>query len=108
MQMPFRRRLVLAAVAVLVVVPALPAKAQDVLGETGTKGAGSTFVYPVLSRWSQEYRSWLARGGDYPVAEGSLDDPPASSASSTSRSDRWQGCCDSRIGPSTSRRPTCR
>jgi phosphate transport system substrate-binding protein len=80
MQMHFRRRLVLAAVACLAMGLARPAVAQDVLGETGTKGAGSTFVYPVLSRWSQEYRAWLARGGDYPVAEGSLDDPPASSA----------------------------
>ena len=53
---------------------------QDLLGETGTRGAGSTFVYPLLSRWSREYRIWLARGGDYPVAEASLDDPSASSA----------------------------
>jgi phosphate transport system substrate-binding protein len=80
MQMPLRRRVVLAAVAFLAFAPSRPAIAQDVLGETGTKGAGSTFVYPVLSRWSVEYRTWLARGGDYPVAEGSLDDPPASSA----------------------------
>ena len=50
------------------------------LGETGIKGAGSTFVYPVLSSWSREYRAWLARGGDFPVANAGLDDPPASSA----------------------------
>jgi phosphate transport system substrate-binding protein len=58
----------------------LPARAQDVLGETGIKGAGSTFVYPVLSRWSREYRAWLARGGDFPAATSALEEPPASSA----------------------------
>jgi len=80
MPAPARRRLILAAVACVSLVQAVPASGQDLLGETGTRGAGSTFVYPVLSRWSREYRAWLARGGDYPVAEASLDDPPASSA----------------------------
>ena len=56
------------------------APAQDVLGETGVRGAGSTFVYPVLSRWSREYRAALARGGDYPTANSGLEDPPAMSA----------------------------
>ena len=75
-----RRRLVLAAITCASILHAAPASGQDVLGETGTRGAGSTFVYPVLSRWSHEYRAWLARGGDYPALEASLDDPPASSA----------------------------
>ena len=75
----FQRRLILAALAGAAIVQAVPASGQDVLGETGTKGAGSTFVYPVLSRWSREYRAWLARGGDYPGLDASLDDPPASS-----------------------------
>ena len=75
-----RRRIVLAAVTCASILHAVPASAQDVLGETGTRGAGSTFVYPVLSRWSHGYRAWLARGGDYPALEASLDDPPASSA----------------------------
>lgn len=57
-----------------------PVLAQDVLGETGIKGAGSTFAYPVLSRWSLDYRSWLARGGEFPAANSGLEDPPASSA----------------------------
>ena len=66
--------------AAFMAVSILPAEAQDVLGETGIKGAGSSFVYPVLSRWSREYRSWLSRGGDFPVANAGLEDPPASSA----------------------------
>lgn len=55
-------------------------RAQDVLGATGITGAGSTFAYPLLSKWSREYRSWLARGGDFPLPNAGLDDPPASSA----------------------------
>ena len=54
--------------------------AQDTLGGTGVRGAGSTFVYPVLSWWSREYRAALVRGGDFPIANSGLDDPPASSA----------------------------
>ena len=57
-----------------------PASAQDVLGDTGIKGAGSTFVYPVLSTWSRAYRAAVARGGDFPMSNGGLEDPPASSA----------------------------
>lgn len=57
-----------------------PAMAQDVMGPTGIKGAGSTFAYPILSKWSREYRIALARGGDYPSANSGLEDPPASSA----------------------------
>ena len=56
------------------------ARAQDVLGDTGIKGAGSTFAYPVLSRWSREYRRWLSRGGEFPAANAGLEDPPPSSA----------------------------
>jgi len=59
---------------------AAPVLAQDVLGETGIKGAGSTLAYPVLSRWSLEYRNWLSRGGEFPAANSGLEDPPASSA----------------------------
>jgi phosphate transport system substrate-binding protein len=74
------RRLVALGIAAVVAVWSSPATAQDVLGETGIKGAGSTFVYPVLSRWSREYRAWLSRGGDFPAANSGLEDPPASSA----------------------------
>jgi len=51
--------------------------AQETLGESGVKGAGSTFVYPVLSRWSRDYRAARARS-QYPVADGGLDDPTPS------------------------------
>ena len=73
-------RLAALGIAAVTAVSVLPARAQDVLGETGIRGAGSTFVYPVLSRWSREYRAALARGGDFPAANAGLDDPPASSA----------------------------
>jgi len=73
----------LAATALVVmaaphVVPTV--SAQDVLGDTGIKGAGATFVYPILSKWSREYRAALARGGDFPMPNAGLEDPPASSA----------------------------
>ena len=51
------------------------AHAQDVLGELGIKGAGSTFVYPVLARWSSDYRAARARATAFPVADSGLDDP---------------------------------
>lgn len=74
------RRLAAIGIAAFTAVSIPPARAQDVLGETGIKGAGSTFAYPVLSRWSREYRVFLSRGGDYPAANSGLEDPPASSA----------------------------
>src|SRR5688572_17398534 len=61
--MTTRRRTLLWGLAMLLAAWPGPATAQDVLGEAGIKGAGSTFVYPVLSRWSREYRAWVARGG---------------------------------------------
>jgi phosphate transport system substrate-binding protein len=69
-----------AGIAVAIAFSIAPAIAQDTLGGTGVRGAGSTFVYPVLSRWSREYRAALVRGGDFPIANSGLDDPPASSA----------------------------
>jgi phosphate transport system substrate-binding protein len=59
----------------------VPARAQDILGgTTGIKGAGSTFAYPVLSMWSREYRTWVAKGGEFPAPNTGLEDPPATSA----------------------------
>ena len=66
--------------AILAVSGAERIRAQDVLGDTGIKGAGSTFVYPLLSRWSREYRAAHARGNDHPGPDGGLDDPPATTA----------------------------
>jgi phosphate transport system substrate-binding protein len=74
-----RTLLASAAVAAWMLSSASLAHAQDVLGETGIKGAGSTFVYPVLSKWSQEYRNFLTRGGEFPMPNGGLEDPPATS-----------------------------
>jgi phosphate transport system substrate-binding protein len=70
----------LAAVAIAAAVSTFPVVAQEVLGETGVKGAGSTFVYPVLSRWSREYREQLAHDRDFPRPNAGLEDPPSTSA----------------------------
>jgi phosphate transport system substrate-binding protein len=57
-----------------------PAGAQEVLGATGVRGAGSTFAYPLISKWSMDYRRLQARGGDYAIGNAGLDDPSPSSA----------------------------
>jgi phosphate transport system substrate-binding protein len=49
-------------------------RAEDALGDTGVKGAGSTLAYPLLSQWSRAYRESTARGGAYPVPSAGLDD----------------------------------
>jgi phosphate transport system substrate-binding protein len=62
--------------AVLAAVPAASLKAQEVLGGTDVvRGAGSTFAYPVISRWAHTYQRWLALGGDFPFFNSGLDDP---------------------------------
>jgi phosphate transport system substrate-binding protein len=73
------RRIVLSAVAATMAL-AMPVRAQDVLGSTGVSGAGSTFVYPILSRWSRDYRTSSARGSEFAVPNAGLEDPPATSA----------------------------
>jgi phosphate transport system substrate-binding protein len=78
--MSISRRIAVLAICGGVAASALPATAQEVLGETGIRGAGSTFLYPVLSRWSLAYRNWQSRGGEFPAPNAGLDDPPASSA----------------------------
>jgi phosphate transport system substrate-binding protein len=55
-------------------------RAEDSLGETGVRGAGSTFAYPLLSRWSHDYRTWTAQGGEYASAGSGLDDTLPSAA----------------------------
>jgi phosphate transport system substrate-binding protein len=74
------RRLVTVGIAVVAVAAWWPVTAQEVLGETGVKGAGSTFVYPILSRWSRDYRTQRAGSGDFPIANTGLDGPPSTSA----------------------------
>lgn len=56
------------------------ATAQDVLGNTGIKGAGSTFAYPIISKWSREYRTAMARGSEFRVANTGLEDAFAGTA----------------------------
>jgi phosphate transport system substrate-binding protein len=73
------RRLAAVGFVTVAAVSIFPAEAQEVLGETGVRGAGSTLVYPVLSKWSREYREQRARG-DFPTSNAGLDDPLATSA----------------------------
>lgn len=65
----------LALLAVLALVAA-PAAAQDVMGDAAVKGAGSTFVYPLITTWSHGYRDFVAGGSSLPVANAGLDTPP--------------------------------
>jgi phosphate transport system substrate-binding protein len=75
-----KRRTVLGAAA-LVLLPATRAAAQEVLGDTSTvRGTGSTFAYPILSRWAQGYRRWIAGGGEFAAPNTGLDDPPTQPA----------------------------
>ena len=64
------------AVVVAALVAATPARSQEVAGAAALTGAGSTFAYPVISRWANAYRKWQAGGGDFAVSGGGLDDPP--------------------------------
>ena len=64
------------ATAAFLTVSAAPARAQEVTGAAGVTGAGSTFAYPVISKWSKGYQRWVAGGGDFPIAGSGLDDPP--------------------------------
>ena len=65
-----------AALAALAAALALaPACNKDALEDTGVRGAGSTFAYPMLSRWSMDYRVAQARAGEHPVANAGLEDP---------------------------------
>jgi phosphate transport system substrate-binding protein len=50
--------------------------AQEVLGgNEAVRGAGSSFAYPVISKWAHSYQRWLALGGDFPFFNSGLDDP---------------------------------
>jgi phosphate transport system substrate-binding protein len=72
--------LVVLAICGVAAVLVAPGKADESLGQTGIKGAGSTFAYPVVSRWSVDYRTWLLGKGDFPVSNSGLEDPSATSA----------------------------
>jgi phosphate transport system substrate-binding protein len=64
------------AAAALAAVSIVPAGAQEVMGATAVTGTGSTFAFPVLSKWAKGYQRWVAGGGEYPIAGSGLDDPP--------------------------------
>jgi phosphate transport system substrate-binding protein len=66
------------ACAVVLCVP--PAAAQEVAGTAAVTGAGSTFAYPIVSRWSKGYQRFVAGGAYFPAANSGLDDPPTSQA----------------------------
>ena len=68
----------IAVVAAALMLAALPAaRAQDVFGENVVRGAGSTFAFPVISKWANGYQRWLANGGDFPSANAGLDNAAA-------------------------------
>jgi phosphate transport system substrate-binding protein len=72
---PTRRSIVAGALAGAL--PIAPALAQEVAGRAPVIGAGSTFAYPLMSRWAKGYQRWLAGGGSIPIAGAGLDDPPS-------------------------------
>jgi phosphate transport system substrate-binding protein len=55
---------------------AMPLRAQEVAGNAAVTGAGSTFAFPVMAKWAAGYQRWKAGGGDFPVANSGLEDPP--------------------------------
>lgn len=64
------------AAALCLTVSTAPTGAQEVSGAARVTGAGSTFAYPVFSKWSKGYHRWVAGGGDYQTSGSGLDDPP--------------------------------
>jgi phosphate transport system substrate-binding protein len=60
----------------LIAGPTGSVKAQEVIGTSAVTGAGSTFAYPLISRWSKGYQQWIAGGSTIPIAGADLDDPP--------------------------------
>jgi phosphate transport system substrate-binding protein len=59
---------------------AAPLRAQEVAGNAAVTGAGSTFAFPIISKWAAGYQRWKAGGGDYPVSNSGLEDPPTGQA----------------------------
>src|SRR5262245_41905380 len=71
-----KRLALVSLIATLLVAPAAPSQAQEVLGGTEVvRGAGSSFAFPVISRWAHSYQRWLALGGDFPLFNSGLVDP---------------------------------
>jgi phosphate transport system substrate-binding protein len=71
-----KRLALFSLVATLLATPLAPSQAQEVLGGNEVvRGAGSSFAFPVISRWAHTYQRWLALGGDFPFFNSGLDDP---------------------------------
>jgi phosphate transport system substrate-binding protein len=68
---------VLGIAAVFTSMPLVTINAQEVVGTATITGAGSTFAYPIVSRWSKAYHRWVAGGGDFAITGSGLDDPPS-------------------------------
>lgn len=72
------KSLAVLGIAVALAAVSIPqAGAQEVMGSTAVTGAGSTFAYPILSKWAESYQRWVAGGGEYATTGAGLDDPPA-------------------------------
>jgi phosphate transport system substrate-binding protein len=66
-----------AIAAVVLSLVAAPVRGQEVLGDNSmVSGAGSTFAFPVLSRWAAGYQRFIAGGSTVAVAGSGLEDPP--------------------------------
>jgi phosphate transport system substrate-binding protein len=68
------------AAMLLAATSATPLRAQEVAGNAAVSGAGSTFAFPIIAKWANGYQRWKAGGGDYPVANSGLEDPPTGKA----------------------------
>ena len=53
----------LAAIAAIATISITSANTQEVVGSAAVTGAGSTFAYPIIARWSRGYQHWVAGGG---------------------------------------------
>ena len=61
------------ALALTVVLSPVMTKAEQVTG------AGSSFAYPIITKWSQGYRAAVADGGDYQSVDSGVDYEPVGS-----------------------------
>ena len=53
----------LAAIAAIATISITSANTQEVVGSAAVTGAGSTFAYPIIARWSRATSTGLPGGG---------------------------------------------
>ena len=63
--------------AILAAAPISAASAQEVMGSDSITGAGSTFAYPILSRWARGYQDFVAGRQGFAIAGSGLNDAPS-------------------------------